>query len=159
MAWKFCFYHYVIIKKVINIYRKECCILLGMKCKKSSFVWIILSMIILLTGMCSRIERTDSFLALPKQTAETDAICDVKNDTLYIGNCTNKLITGLRNTFQKSRRGHGRLSLRNYAEFLWLKEILQMLCSFCIAAIVTCLIIQSSNVAILEFIHDQDGEK
>lgn len=109
--------------------------------------------------MCSQIERTDSFLALSKQTAETDAICDVKNDTLYIGNCTSKLITGLRNTFQRNRRGQGRINFRNYAEFIWLKEILQMLCSFCIAAIVTCLIIQSSKVAILEFIHNQDGEK
>ena len=130
-----------------------------MKCKKSSLIWIILSIIVLLAGMCSQIERTDSFLSLPKQTAEADTICDVKSDTLYIGNCTNKLITGLRDTFQRIRRDHGRLSLRNYAEFLWLKEILQMLCSFCIAAIVTCLIIQSSNVAILEFIHNQDGEK
>lgn len=130
-----------------------------MKCKKSSLVWIILSFIVLLTGMCSQIKRTDSFLALPKQIAETDTIRDVENDTLYIGNCTNKLITGLRNTFQKSRRGQGRISLRNYTEFLWLKEILQVLCSFCIAAIVTCLIIQSSNIAILEFIHNQDGEK
>ena len=130
-----------------------------MKCRKSSFVWIILSIIILLTGMCSQIERTDSFLALSKQTAETDAICDVKNDTLYIGNCTNKLITGLRNTFQRNRRGQGKINFRNYAEFIWLKEILLMLCSFCIAAIVTCLIIQSSKVAILEFIHNQDGEK
>lgn len=130
-----------------------------MKCRKSSFVWIILSIIILLTGMCSQIERTDSFLALSKQTAETDAICDVKNDTLYIGNCTNKLITGLRNTFQRNRKGQGKINFRNYAEFIWLKEILLMLCSFCIAAIVTCLIIQSSKVAILEFIHNQDGEK
>lgn len=130
-----------------------------MKSKKSSFVWILLSIIVLLTGMCSQIERTDSFLALSKQTAETDAICDVKNDTLYIGNCTSKLITGLRNTFQRNRRGQGRINFRNYAEFIWLKEILQMLCSFCIAAIVTCLIIQSSKVAILEFIHNQDGEK
>lgn len=130
-----------------------------MKCKKSSFVWILLSIIILLTGMCSQIERTDSFLTLPKQITEAEQICDVKNDTLYIGNCTNKLITGLRDTFQRSRRGLGRLSLRNYAEFLWLKEILQMLCSFCIAVIVACLPIQNSKTVILNYIHKQDGEK
>ena len=130
-----------------------------MKCKKSSFVWIVLSIIILLTGMCSQKERTDSFLMFSKHVVETEQINEIKNDTSYIGNCTNKLITGLRDTFQKSRRGEGRISLRNYAEFLWLKEILQTLFSFCIAAIVTCLIIQSSNVAILEFIHNQDGEK
>lgn len=130
-----------------------------MKCRKSSFVWVILSVIILLTGMCSEIERADSFSALPKQITEADQINDVKSDTLYIGNCTNKLITGLRDTFQRSRKGHGRLNLRNYAEFLWLKEILQMLCSFCIAVVVSCLVIQSSKTAILEFIHNQDGEK
>ena len=130
-----------------------------MKCKKSSLVWIILSIIILFTGMCSEIERTDSFLVLQKQTNETDQICDIKSDTLYIGNCTNKLITGLRDTFQKSRRGYGRISLRSYAEFLWLKEILQMLCHFCIAVVVTCLTIQNSNTAILNYIHNQDGEK
>ena len=126
---------------------------------KNSLIWIMLSFIVLFTGMCSEIERTDSSLVTLQHMVEADTIEDVKNDTLYFGNCTNKLITGLRNTFRKIRRGQGRISLRNYAEFLWLKEILQMLCSFCIAAIVTCLIIQSSNVAILEFIHNQDGEK
>ncbi len=130
-----------------------------MKSKQSSIIRILLTFIVLLTGMCSEIERTDSFLALPKQMAEADSISDVENNTLYIGNCTNKLITGLRDTFQKSRRGYGKLSLRNYAEFLWLKEILQMLCSFCIAVVVSCLVIQSSKTAILEFIHNQDGEK
>ena len=130
-----------------------------MKRKKSSFVWIILSIIILLTGMCSQIERTDSFLALPKQITEAEQICDVKNDTLYIGNCTNKLITGLRDTFQRSRRGQGRISLKNYAEFLWIKEILQMLSYICIAALIVCQPTERSKAAILEFIHNQDGEK
>lgn len=64
-------------------------------------------------------DRKNRFLLpLAKCITEVDEICDVKNDTLYIGNCTNKFITGLRDTFQKSRRGQGRLSLRNYAEFL-----------------------------------------
>ena len=130
-----------------------------MKVKKSSFVWIILSIIVLLTGMCSEIERTDSFLPLAKCITEVDEICDVKNDTLYIGNCTNKLITGLRDTFQKSRRGQGRLSLRNYAEFLRLKEILLMLFSTCVTAIMVCSPMQSSKTAILKYIHNQDGEK
>ena len=130
-----------------------------MKCKKSNLIWIVLTIIMLLTGMCSEIERTDSFLVFSSNHMQEDAIQDVKNDTLYIGNCTNKLITGLRDTFQRSRRGQGRISLRSYAEFLWLKEILQLLCSFCIAAVVACPPIQGSNTAILEFIHNQDGEK
>lgn len=130
-----------------------------MKCKKSSFVWIVLSIIILLTGMCSQKERTDSFLMFSKHVVETEQINEIKNDTSYIGNCTNKLITGLRDTFQKSRRGEGRISLRNYAEFLWLKEILQLLFSFCIIAITIELQLQSSNTTILNYIHSQDGEK
>ena len=118
-----------------------------------------MSIIILLTGMCSEIERTDSFLPLPKQISEADAIRDVKSDTLYIGNCTNKLITGLRDTVQRSRRVQGRFGLRNYAECLYLKDILQMLCSYCIAVVVSCLTIQNSNTTILNYIHNQDGEK
>ena len=61
-----------------------------MKCKKSSFVWILLSIIVLLTGMCSQIERTDSFLSFSKQVEESERIDDVNTDTLYFGNCTNK---------------------------------------------------------------------
>lgn len=129
-----------------------------MKSKKSSLVWIILSIIVLLTGMCSEIERTDSYFVI-SQAAEADTIENVKNDSLYFGNCTNKLITGLRNVFSKSRRGQGRISLRNYAEFLWIKEILQMLSYVCIAALYVCQPTEHSKVAILNYIHNQDGEK
>ena len=98
-------------------------------------------------GMCSEIERADSFLSSPFQSTETEMIDGMKNATTYISNCTNKLITGLRDTFQRCRRGRERIGFRNYAEFLWLKEILQMLCSFCIAVVVSCLVIQSSKTA------------
>lgn len=104
-------------------------------------------------------ERTHSSLATLQYTTGADAIEDIKNDTLYIGNCTNKLITGLRSAFQKIRRGQGRISLRNYAEFLWIKEILQMLSYICIAALFVCQPTEHSRAAILEFIHNQDGEK
>ncbi len=130
-----------------------------MKSKKSNLIWILLTIIVLLAGMCSEIERTDSSLVTLQNITESDMIADVEKGNLYIGNCTNKLIAGLRDTFQKSRRGQGRLSLKNYAEFLWIKEILQILCSFCIAIVVACMPIQSSKWAILEFIHNQDGEK
>ena len=130
-----------------------------MRSKKSSLVWIILSIIVLLTGMCSEIERTDSCFAISEYAVEEDTIENVKNDSLYFGNCTNKLITGLRNDFSKSRRGQGRISLRNYAEFLWIKEILQMLSYVCIAALYVCQPTENSKVAILNYIHNQDGEK
>ena len=130
-----------------------------MKYKKSSLVWIILSVIILFTGMCSELERTDSFLSYSKQVSEGNTIEEVKNDALYIGNCTNKLITGLRDAFQKSRNGQGRLSLRNYAEFIWIKEVLQRFMLFCIAATIVCFVVQSNSTAILSYIHNQDGEK
>lgn len=130
-----------------------------MKSIKSSLIWIMLSIIVLFTGVCSEIERTDSSLLTLQHMVEADTIEDVKNDTLYFGNCTNKLITGLRNTFQKIRRGQERISLRNYAEFLSIKEILQMLSYVCIAALYVCQPTERSRAAILEFIHKQDGEK
>ena len=109
--------------------------------------------------MCSEIERTDSCFVISEYAVEEDTIENVKNDSLYFGNCTNKLITGLRNAFSKSRRGQGRISLRNYAEFLWIKEILQMLSYVCIAALYVCQPTEHSKVAILNYIHNQDGEK
>jgi len=117
-----------------------------------------MSIIILFSGMCSQIERTDSFLAFQQQATEADVIENVKND-LFIGNCTNKLITGLRDTFQKVRRIQRGSSFRNHVEFLWIKEILQVLSFVCIAAVLTCQLIRSSKTAILNYIHDQDGEK
>ena len=98
-------------------------------------------------------------MSFSQNDVREDTIVSVEKDNLYIGNCTNKLITGLRDTFQKSHRGFNGLSLRNYAEFLWIKAILQMLCSFCVAVVVAYLPILSSKTAILKFIHNQDGEK
>ncbi|MBR3602502.1 MAG: hypothetical protein IKL49_09320 [Lachnospiraceae bacterium] len=126
---------------------------------KNSLIWIMLSFIVLLTGMCSEIERTDSSLLTLQHMVEIDTIEEVKNDTLYIGNCTNKLITGLKNTFQRVRRGQGRISLKNYAEFLHIKEILHMLSYVCIAALFVCQPTECSKTAILNYIHNQDGEK
>lgn len=126
---------------------------------RNSFIWILLSFIILLTGMCSEIERTDSFFVTSQYVTETDTIENVKSDTLYFGNCTRQLLTGLRNIFPKSRRGQGRISLRNYAEFLYIKEILQMLSYVCIAALFVCQPTERSKAAILNYIHKQDGEK
>lgn len=125
----------------------------------SNLVWILLAIIVMTTGMCSEIERTDSFLPSQSQSMETKMIDNEKNTTSYIGNCTNKLIAGLKDTFQSSRRGQGRIGFRNYAEFLWMKKILHLLLSFLVAVAIVCPNIQSGSIAILEFIHNQDGEK
>lgn len=130
-----------------------------MRVNKKNIVIFLLSIIMLFTGMCSEIERTDSSFSYSKSASEAESIECVKNDTLYIGNCTNKLISGLRDTFQKVRRGQGRINLRSYAEFIRIKEILQMLVMFCSVALVVCPNIQSGSIAILNYIHNQDGEK
>ena len=130
-----------------------------MKHIHSNLVWILLAIIVMTTGMCSEIERADSFLPSQSQSMETKMIDNEKNTTSYIGNCTNKLIAGLKDTFQSSRRGQGRIGFRNYAEFLWMKKILHLLLSFFVAMSVVCPNIQSGSIAILEFIHNQDGEK
>ena len=130
-----------------------------MKYIHSNLVWILLAIIVMTTGMCSEIERADSFLLSQSQSIEAEMIDNVKNTTSYIANCTNKLITGLKDTFQRSRREQGRIGIRSYAEFLWMKNILHLLLPFFVAMSVVCLNIQSGNIAILNYIHNQDGEK
>lgn len=112
-----------------------------------------------MTGMCSEVERTDSFFVTSKHIAKTDRIENVKNDTLYIGNCTRQLLTGLRTNFQKNRREQGKISFKNNVESLWNKGILQMLSCVCTEALFVCQPIEHSKVAILNYIHKQDGEK
>ena len=130
-----------------------------MKYIHSNLVWILLAIIVATTGMCSEIERADSFLSYRNQGTEAEMINHLKDTTTYIGNCTNKLITGLRDTFQRCRRGQGKISFRNYAEFLWMKKILHLILFFVVTVTFTCFTIQSDSIAILEFIHKQDGEK
>ena len=130
-----------------------------MKYIHNNLVWILLAIIVMTTGMCSEIERADSFLSFQSQSIEAEMIDNIKNTTSYIGNCTNKLISGLKDTFQRSRRGQGRISFRNYAEFLWIKKILHLLLLSCVTVAIVHLTIQSDSIAILEFIHNQDGEK
>ena len=130
-----------------------------MKYIHNNLVWILLAIIVMTSGMCSEIERADSFLSFQSQSIEAEMIDNIKNTTSYIGNCTNKLITGLKDTFQRSRRGQGRISFRNYAEFLWIKKILHLLLLSCVTVAIVHLTIQSDSIAILEFIHNQDGEK
>ena len=130
-----------------------------MKYIRSNLVWFFLAIIVITTGICSEIERADSFLSYQNQSTEAEMINHLKDTTTYIGNCTNKLITGLRDTFQRCRRGQERISFRNYAEFLWMKKILHLILFFVVTVTFTCFTIQSDSIAILEFIHKQDGEK
>ena len=130
-----------------------------MKYIHSNLVWILLAIIVATTGMCSEIERAHSFLSYRNQGTEAEMINHLKDTTTYIGNCTNKLITGLRDTFQRCRRGQGKISFRNYAEFLWMKKILHLILFVVVTVTFTCFTIQSDSIAILEFIHKQDGEK
>ena len=143
----------------INFYKEVFYSCFVMKYIHSNLVWILLAIIVMTTGMCSEIERADSFLSFQSQSIEAEMIDNIKNTTSYIGNCTNKLITGLKDTFQRSRRGQGRIGFKNYAEYLWIKKILHLFLSFFVAMSVVCINIQSGNIAILNYIHNQDGEK
>ena len=143
-----------------------------MKSKKSSFVCITLALILLFLGMCSQIKRADSILASFQQiisepdfadsqriALETESIDKAEIDSSYIGNCTSKLITGLRDTFEEVRRGHGRIGLKSQVEFLCMEGILQIFVSFYTVSAAMCFKIQGSDITILNYIHNQDGEK
>lgn len=145
-----------------------------MRSKKSSFVCIALAVILLFLGMCSQIKRADSILAnFQQMTAkaesamtdnlqinlETEFINKAEIDSSYINNCTDELITGLRDTFRNFRREQGRTGLKSQMEFLCIEEILQVFASFYIIIAAMCFKIQGSDIIILNYIHNQDGEK
>ena len=139
--------------------KKAICLYFAMKYVHRNVGLILLTMIVFFAGMCSELERTDSCLAFQSQIVKEETIEEVNNNTAYIGNCTNKLITGLRNTLYKSRKGQERISLRGCAEFLWLKVSLHLLLFLGIAVATVGITIQSDSSTILNYIHNQDGEK
>ena len=49
-----------------------------MKYIHSNLVWILLAIIVMTTGMCSEIERTDSFLSFQGQSIENEIIDNEK---------------------------------------------------------------------------------
>ena len=130
-----------------------------MKCINSNFVCILLSIIVSFTGMCIEVERAHSCFSFQNQTSEIEITDNQKSITLYIGNSTGKLITGLRDTFPRKQKWKERTSLRNLAEFLWIKESLQVFLNFWGITEVLYFLIQSNSAAILNYIHNQDGEK
>ena len=130
-----------------------------MKCIKSNLACILLSIIVSFTGMCLEIEKAHSCFAYQNQTSETEMIDSQKNTTLYIGNSTGKLITGLRDAFPRNQSKKGRISLKSLAEFLLVKESLQSFLNFWCAMEILYLLIQSNSASILNYIHKQDGEK
>ena len=130
-----------------------------MKNIHSNLVWILLAIIVATTGMCFEIERADSFLSYQNQSTEAEMINHVKDTTTYIGNCTNKLITGLRYAFKKNESKKESISLRNFAGMLLVKKSLQLFLNFWCTSGVLYLLIQNYSSAILNYIHNQDGEK
>ncbi len=145
-----------------------------MRSKKSSVVCITLAVILLFLGMCSQFKRADSVLASFQQmvieaesaladgqqvSLEANFIDKAEIDSSYIGNGTSRLITGLRDTFQNFRKGQGRISLKTNVEFLCIEEILQMFLSFYIVFTAVYFRIRGSETIILNYIHNQDGEK
>ena len=130
-----------------------------MKSKKSNLICVLLAIIVLLTGMCSQAKRTDSCLAYFHQMDTADSIAKTENESLYIGNCTGKLITGLRSSIQRLQRVQGRNGVKNYAEFLWIKVILHMSAVFYVITVLGSRFTQNSETTILNYIHAQDGEK
>ena len=130
-----------------------------MKYIHNNLVWILLAFIVMTTGMCSEMERAGSFLSFQNQSIEAETIDYVKNSTSYIRNCTTKLMEGLKDTFYRSRREQGRSCFRNFTDCLWIQKNLHLLLFLDVAVTVVCLNIQSDSLAILEFIHNQDGEK
>lgn len=126
---------------------------------KKYIICITLSFIMLFTGMCSTLERTDSFLSFSQLTSKIDTIQSVSNDTLSILTSGDKLITSLKDTLLRSQRRPTSITLRNYAEFLWVKKVLQIFSSICITALFIYQLTEHSKTIILTYIHNQDGEK
>lgn len=130
-----------------------------MKKRKSSLSCLLLVFILLFLGMCSPMNRADSFLASLKSISEAETIDKIEMDISYIGKCTNKLITGLRDTYQSIRRGQGRSYFRNSGELFFSRESLQVLLFHCFIIFAVLFQIKGSDVTILNYIHNQDGEK
>lgn len=130
-----------------------------MKKKKSRLLCLNLVLILLFLGMCSPVQRADSVLASFRHISEVETIEKNEVDSSFIGRGTNKLITGLRSTFQNIRRGQGRVHVRNSGDLFLIRENLQTLLLTCFAVFTAILQILGSDVKILNYIHNQDGEK
>lgn len=134
--------------------------ILFMSRKQRNLICSILILIMFFIGMCSIIERTDSLSSFSQLTlADSDTLEAIKHDTILIYSSGNKLITTLRDTFLRTQRNYRTFNLRNYAEFLWIKEILQILSILSVTTIFISEKIEYSKQMILTYIHNQDGEK
>ena len=125
----------------------------------SNFACILLAIIVSFTGMCLENERVYSYFACQNHASEIETIDNQKNATLYIGNSTAKLITGLRYAFKKNESKKESISFRNFAGMLLVKKSLQLFLNFWCTSGVLYLLIQNYSRAILNYIHNQDGEK
>ena len=128
--------------------------------KQRNLICSILVLIMFFIGMCSIIERTDSLSSFSQLTfANSDTIEAIKHDTVLIYSSDNKLITTLRDTFLRTQKNYRTFNLRNYAEFLWIKEILHILSILSVTTIFISEKIEYGKRMILTYIHNQDGEK
>lgn len=128
--------------------------------KQRNLICSILILIMFFIGMCSIIERTDSLSSFSQLTfANSDTIEAIKHDTVLIYSSDNKLITTLRDTFLRTQKNYRTFNLRNYAEFLWIKEILHILSILSVTTIFISEKIEYGKRMILTYIHNQDGEK
>lgn len=128
--------------------------------KQRNLICSILILIMFFIGMCSIIERTDSLSSFSQLTfANSDTIEAIKHDTVLIYSSDNKLITTLKDTFLRTQKNYRTFNLRNYAEFLWIKEILHILSILSVTTIFISEKIEYGKRMILTYIHNQDGEK
>ena len=124
----------------------------------SRAVCFMIALILLLSGMCSQSLRADSSFVNVSNTSEADSICK-GIDFSYEKNCTNQMVTGMRDCVAVVRKVYSRLNIKSILNFLWVKGISSNLRFYYITAMFICSRIMYSETAILKFIHGQDGKK
>ena len=130
-----------------------------MKKRKSRVLCLIIIYIVLFLGICSQIEKADSLLVSLHHMTQEETIEKIASDYSYISKGTNKLIRGLGTTIDNLRRERGRGSVRSSESFLAVRIGVLPILFICLAVITGEVHTRGSTVAILKYIHDQDGEK
>lgn len=132
----------------------------AVKDQKSRPMCLTLVWILFFLGMCSQITRADSLLVNLQPAAEESTIERVGLDGSSIEKCTYRLLNGLRESFRGVRReSQLRSNLRWNTHFLAVEDTAKIFWGFgCLAAAVRYQI-QDSESIILDYIHQQDGEK
>lgn len=130
-----------------------------MKGRKSSFVCLLLAFILLFSGMCSQIQRADSMLSGSSSVSTQDEIQSIPVDSSYIRTCTRPLISGMREALQSLKIRQERPHFESNIQLHYGEAILHNLLFYCAVFAVSVCSVRNSEAAILNFIHNQDGEK